>query len=133
MVTHQLQVELRTAKGHRPKTDALPLDHTTRGQTVEFGGQVALHRGRGEDLMLGARREVPSKRGLRLDPPSIAEQFCLHLIADAVSNVKTNVHWISAALEWLDYASIQEIMHTYVKSHHCKRFSPNTMKSFYND
>ena len=29
MVTHQLQVERRTAKGHRPKTDALPLDHTT--------------------------------------------------------------------------------------------------------
>jgi len=29
VVTHQLQVERRTAKGHRPKTDALPLDHTT--------------------------------------------------------------------------------------------------------
>ena len=29
MVTHQLQVERRTAKGHRPKTNALPLDHTT--------------------------------------------------------------------------------------------------------
>jgi len=29
VVTHQLQIERRTAKGHRPKTDALPLDHTT--------------------------------------------------------------------------------------------------------
>jgi len=29
VVTHQLQVERRTAKGHRPKTDALPLDYTT--------------------------------------------------------------------------------------------------------
>ena len=29
MVTHQLQVERRTAKGHRPKTDALPLDYWT--------------------------------------------------------------------------------------------------------
>ena len=29
MVTHQLQVERRTAKGHRPKTDALPLDYAT--------------------------------------------------------------------------------------------------------
>ena len=29
MVTHQLQVERRTAKAHRPKTNALPLDHTT--------------------------------------------------------------------------------------------------------
>jgi len=27
VVTHQLQVERRTAKGHRPKTDALPLDY----------------------------------------------------------------------------------------------------------
>jgi len=29
MVTHQLQVERRTAKAHRPKTDVLPLDHAT--------------------------------------------------------------------------------------------------------
>ena len=29
MVTHQLQVERRTAKAHRPKTDALPLEHAT--------------------------------------------------------------------------------------------------------
>jgi len=30
VVTHQLQVERRTAKDtHRPKTDALPLDHIT--------------------------------------------------------------------------------------------------------
>jgi len=30
VVTHQLQVERRTAKGHWPKTDALPLDYATR-------------------------------------------------------------------------------------------------------
>jgi len=29
VVTHQLQVERRIAKGHRPKTDALPLDYAT--------------------------------------------------------------------------------------------------------
>ena len=29
MVTHQLQVERTTAKAHRPKTNALPLDHAT--------------------------------------------------------------------------------------------------------
>jgi len=29
VVTYQLQVERRTAKAHRPKTDALPLDHVT--------------------------------------------------------------------------------------------------------
>jgi len=29
VVTHQLQVERRTAKAHRPKTNALPLDHAT--------------------------------------------------------------------------------------------------------
>jgi len=29
MVTHQLQVERRTAKAHRTKTNALPLDHAT--------------------------------------------------------------------------------------------------------
>jgi len=29
VVTHQLQVERRTAKAHRPKTDALPLDYAT--------------------------------------------------------------------------------------------------------
>jgi len=27
VVTHQLQVERRTAKAHRPKINALPLDH----------------------------------------------------------------------------------------------------------
>ena len=31
MVTHQLQVERRTAKAHRPKTNTLPLDHATNG------------------------------------------------------------------------------------------------------
>jgi len=30
VVTHQLQVERRTAKAHRPKTNALPLDHATK-------------------------------------------------------------------------------------------------------
>jgi len=30
VVTHQLQVERRTAKAHRPKTDALPLDYATK-------------------------------------------------------------------------------------------------------
>ena len=30
MVTHQLQVKHRTAKAHRPKTNALPLDHATK-------------------------------------------------------------------------------------------------------
>jgi len=29
VVTHQLQVERRTAKAHRPKSNALPLDHAT--------------------------------------------------------------------------------------------------------
>jgi len=29
VVTHQLQVERRTAKARRPKTDVLPLDHAT--------------------------------------------------------------------------------------------------------
>ena len=33
MVTHQLQVERRTAKAHRPKTNALPLDHATNWRT----------------------------------------------------------------------------------------------------
>jgi len=28
--THQLQVERRTSKAHRPKTDALPLDHAVK-------------------------------------------------------------------------------------------------------
>ena len=35
MVTHQLQVERRTAKAHRPKTDALQLDYATN---VELHG-----------------------------------------------------------------------------------------------
>jgi len=38
VVTHQLQIERRTAKGHRPKTDALPLDHTTNTK-----GEARLH------------------------------------------------------------------------------------------
>jgi len=29
VVTHEQQVERRTAKARRPKTDALPLDHVT--------------------------------------------------------------------------------------------------------
>jgi len=35
VVTHQLQVEHRTAKAHRPKTDALPLDHATNEKHEE--------------------------------------------------------------------------------------------------
>ena len=34
MVTHQLQVERRTAKAHRPKTNAVPLDHATNQNSV---------------------------------------------------------------------------------------------------
>jgi len=34
VVTHQLQVERRTAKGHRPKTNALPLDYATNTTTI---------------------------------------------------------------------------------------------------
>ena len=34
VVTHQLQVERRTAKAQRPKTDVLPLDHTTKSILV---------------------------------------------------------------------------------------------------
>jgi len=37
VVTHQLQVERSTAKAHRPKTDALPLDHVD-GQVRFRGG-----------------------------------------------------------------------------------------------
>jgi len=37
VVTHQLQVERRTAKARRPKTDVLPLDHATK-----VGGWVFL-------------------------------------------------------------------------------------------
>jgi len=36
VVTHQLQVERRTAKAHRPKTDALPLDHVTNWWTYDL-------------------------------------------------------------------------------------------------
>jgi len=36
VVTHQLQVERRTAKAHRPKTDALPLDHATNPYSIDF-------------------------------------------------------------------------------------------------
>jgi len=34
VVTHQLQVERRAAKAHRPKTDALPLDHATNNLSL---------------------------------------------------------------------------------------------------
>jgi len=34
VVTHQLQVERRTAKAHRPKTNALPLDHAAGPRTL---------------------------------------------------------------------------------------------------
>jgi len=36
VVTHQLQVERRTAKAHRPKTDALPLDYATNQILVQI-------------------------------------------------------------------------------------------------
>jgi len=35
VVTHQLQVERRTAKAHRPKTNVIPLDHATNQQAVK--------------------------------------------------------------------------------------------------
>jgi len=35
VVTHQLQVERRTAKACRPKTDVLPLDHATNEMMKE--------------------------------------------------------------------------------------------------
>jgi len=40
VVTHQLQVERRTAKAHRPKTNALPLDHATSTRAVYSAREV---------------------------------------------------------------------------------------------
>jgi len=42
VVTHQLQVERRTAKAHRPKTNALPLDYATRIGGLGGGGSRLL-------------------------------------------------------------------------------------------
>jgi len=42
VVTHQLQVERRTAKAHRPKTNALPLDHATNTNNTRFYRQDGL-------------------------------------------------------------------------------------------
>jgi len=47
VVTHQLQVERRTAKARRPKTEVLPLDHATNqlmlcGQNVPKLCQVVV-------------------------------------------------------------------------------------------
>ena len=39
MVTHLLQVERRTAKAHRPKTNAMPLNHATNGESGELTGK----------------------------------------------------------------------------------------------
>ena len=49
--THQMQVERRTAKARRPKTDVLPLDHATNqsADTTHAGGRSllrSLHRPR---------------------------------------------------------------------------------------
>ena len=45
MLTHQLQVERRTAKARRPKTDVLPLDHATNLVTVYLGNGARQRRG----------------------------------------------------------------------------------------
>jgi len=36
VVTHQLQVERRAAKAHRPKTNAIPLDYATNAKERIF-------------------------------------------------------------------------------------------------
>jgi len=43
VVTHLLQVERRTAKALRPKTDALPLDHATTTATATYSLGHGLH------------------------------------------------------------------------------------------
>jgi len=43
VVTHQLQVERRTAKAHWPKTDAIPLDHVTNLPNQLLVGQQEGH------------------------------------------------------------------------------------------
>jgi len=42
VVTHQLQVERRTAKASRPKTDVLPLGHAQPNALVAFGALTLL-------------------------------------------------------------------------------------------
>jgi len=44
VVTHQLQVERRTAKAHRPKTNALPLDHVRHQHRARDGEFYLVHR-----------------------------------------------------------------------------------------
>jgi len=62
VVTHQLQVELRTAKAHQPKTNALPLDYATKhrrtvalDEEIISGGSLAGFK-RKLDRRLGDKR-----------------------------------------------------------------------------
>jgi len=43
VVTHQLQVESRTAKARRPKTDVLPLDHAVVTNSNETSSVYAMN------------------------------------------------------------------------------------------
>ena len=53
MVTHQLQVERRTAKAHRPKTDALPLDYATNLVGRSLVAKISGGRGRPWGILFG--------------------------------------------------------------------------------
>ena len=79
MVTHQLQVERRTAKSHRPKTDALPLDYATNRtfrnclraviiNAVELQALAKKH----HRLLIGLQLNANLKAILRHAVPSLA-------------------------------------------------------------
>jgi len=91
VVTHQLQVERRTAKAYRPKTNALPLDHATNFVWTGQYGHLCHHaqhselsafhstasqalRGEEEQSFEVAFKtgEIPSRSEFHVSPPYVA-------------------------------------------------------------
>ena len=99
MVTHQLQVERRTAKGHRPKTDALPLDYTTN---VKYG-----RRGQSTDAGGGSADRVRSQHGLTLSAASAA--YVKHEITFKIGlRIAAEIHRHSTHTVCIQYGSFAD-------------------------
>jgi len=69
VVTHQLQVERRTVKAHRPKTNALPLDHATNPQLDQWRW-TRIMKSLGGGLVASDDDQFNAVARLSLDPAS---------------------------------------------------------------
>jgi len=109
VLTHQLQVERRTAKARRPMTDVISLDHatnTSRIQVVDFGSHTAQDTWWSQVQHLHQRSissSSSSSSSGHAYQSSSSKQYTLHSLHAGCGQLRLSVfEWVTAVRESIE-------------------------------